>query len=77
MNIDLIPLSALALDSSRDASRFVAEPQTLTLLLTPPLQCGQEPPMSGRASVGTPQPAQGLLCAAVLGAPGAPLTITF
>jgi hypothetical protein len=79
MNIDLLPLSAFALESSRGADRFIAEAHTLTLQLArPALDCSQPPLMSGRASIEAhPLRTAALLRAAVLPAGGPGLTITF
>jgi hypothetical protein len=79
MNIDLLPFSAFALESSAGASRYVGEAHTLTLRLElAPAHPAFEPAMSG--SIGfdglaaEPPP---LLRAAVVPAGGPVLTITF
>ena len=78
MNIDLLPLAAFALQSSRGADRFVAEAHTLTLRLTRLAVDGSHtPPMSGRAAIEDLPLREGLLRAAVLPAGGPGLTITF
>jgi hypothetical protein len=79
MNIDLLSLSAFALESSRGADRFVAEAHTLTLRLTrPAIDCSETPAMNGSASIEELLPGpDGLLRAAVLPASAPGLTITF
>lgn len=79
MNIDLLPLAAFVLESSRGADRLVAETHTLTLRLTRPvLDCSPAPPMSSSASIeALPLRPEGLLRAAVLPADGPGLTLTF
>lgn len=79
MNLDLLPLSAFALESLRGADRMMAEPHTLTLRLTRlKLDCAQLPPVHGSVSIQECMPqAEGVLRAAVVPADGPGLTITF
>jgi hypothetical protein len=78
MNIDLLPFSAFALESSAGASRHVGESHTLTLRLElAPAHPAFEPAMNGSASVDAAADPAPLLRAAVVPAPGPVLTITF
>jgi hypothetical protein len=79
MNINVLPLAAFTLESSRGAERVVAEAHTLTLRLTrPALLSSHEPPMSGTARIeAVPGHSESMLRAAVLPAEGPGLTITF
>lgn len=78
MNIDLLPLSAFALESSRGADRLVAEAHTLTLRPTrPAFDSSQAPSMGGSAWIEPLAAEGGRLHAAVLPADGPGLTITF
>ena len=79
MNIDLLPFSAFALESSARPSRQMGESHTLTLRLElAPAHPGFEPAMSGTVGfdviAGEPAPP---LRAAVVPATGPVLTITF
>ena len=78
MSIDLLPLTAMPPESSREADRWVAKAHTLTLRLTrSAFDSSQQPPMSGRASVEPLPLREGLLRAAVLPAGRSGPTITF
>lgn len=79
MNIDLLPFSAFALESSGAASRHVGEAHTLTLRLDlAPVHAAFEPAMSGSVSVDAIDcGAARRLRAAVVPAAGPVLTITF
>ena len=78
MNLDLLPFSAFALESSGAAARAVSEAQTLTLQLVPhPIHSFYQP-MGGSASIHcAPAGASGTLRASVVPADGTALTITF
>lgn len=76
MNIDLLPFSAFALESSGPAARALSDAQTLTLQLDlVPVHAAFEPAMGGSVSVGPG--ATGSLRAQVVPAAGPVLTITF
>jgi hypothetical protein len=81
MNIDLLPFSAFAPESSGAVSREIGGGPTLTLPLElTPVHPGFEPAMSGSVSVsidGTACMSAPLLRAAVVPADGPVLTITF
>ena len=78
MNIDLLPITAFALQSCGQAAQGVGEARTLTLQLAlDPVHSSHEP-MSGRASINQAFVHSGnLLRAAVVPAEGPVLTITF
>jgi len=81
VNIDLLPFSAFALESSGVSATPPGESHTLTLSLDRVLAHPFEPVMSGSISIGTGHqvpaaPAQSLR-AAVVPAIGPVLTITF
>jgi len=78
MNIDLLPFSAFALESSGPAARAISDAQTLTLQLDlAPVHAAFEPAMGGSVSVGAAAGPAGSLRAQVVPAPGPVLTITF
>jgi hypothetical protein len=78
MNIDLLPFSAFALESSGTAAQADRDAHTLTLPLElVPVHAAFEPAMSGTISVGLAREAAEPLHAAVVPARGAVLTITF
>ena len=79
MNIDLLPFSAFALESSGPASRQVGEGDTLTLRLDlTPVHTAFEPAMGGSVSIDAAGcDAAPLRRAAVVPADGPVVTITF
>ncbi len=79
MNIDLLPFSAFALESSGGAAAAVRDGHTLTLPLgLVPVHPAFEPAMAGTLSVGAAVACIGpALRAAVVPAAGKALTITF
>ena len=78
MNIDLLPFSAFALESSGAAARAISDSQTLTLQLgLTPVHAAFDAAMSGSISLGSEAGAAGSLRAQVVPVAGPVLTITF
>ena len=78
MNLDLLPFSAFALESSGAAAQAVSGSHTLTLQLDLlPVHAALEVAMGGRASVGGDAAPAGALRAQVVPASTDSITITF
>ena len=78
MNIDLLPFSAFALESSGAAARAISDSQTLTLHLgLVPVHAAFDAAMGGSIGLGIEPRGCDSLRAQVIPAAGSVLTITF